>query len=571
MTAATSSTFEKPSPGSWVLDRAHCQRARSTYIQDTQTIYTEGFRDGFRKYGALLDTLEQAHVNGIPYMCARPVGAPPESKGPPPKLLFKLLLRLHPELRRRTRRAVEVFATKAWREDVEDFHERFYPELKSKLLELQRVDLSALNDDALLQHLERARGLALGSFRHHFAFVPAYMVAVGDFLAHALAWTGASRREVLATLEGASPVSREGADLVAAVAEAVAGDRELRALVESGTDAGSILARLRDADGSVGKATAAWLDTVGNRIFTGFDLDALTAIEMPSALVACLRSALAGPMRVTDRQSVERRVAELRARVPAEHRGSFDELYAEACTVYGLRDAHSAGCEMWTMGLLRLALLEGGRRLVGSGRLAALAHVVDLRHDELVALLRGEGGPSAREVEARARDRAAVCVREAPDLLGPAPGAPPPADWLPPGAARMQRAFDAYLGGMFDEAPEPSADAAHVQASTEVRGLGASPGRHVGTARLVIDSRDFEKLQRGDILVAPITTPAYNVVLPLLGGVVTDRGGLLSHPAIVTREYGIPGVVGTREATRRIPDGARVEIDGDAGTVTVLP
>lgn len=58
--------------------------------------------------------------------------------------------------------------------------------------------------------------------------------------------------------------------------------------------------------------------------------------------------------------------------------------------------------------------------------------------------------------------------------------------------------------------------------------------------------------------------------MPLLGGIVTDNGGLLSHAAIVSREYGIPGVVGTREATQRIADGMRVRVDGDSGAVTVL-
>ena len=66
------------------------------------------------------------------------------------------------------------------------------------------------------------------------------------------------------------------------------------------------------------------------------------------------------------------------------------------------------------------------------------------------------------------------------------------------------------------------------------------------------------------------TSEAFNILLPLLGGIVTDSGGLLSHSAIVAREYGIPGVVGTRDATERIPDGARVRVDGDAGEVTVF-
>ncbi len=66
------------------------------------------------------------------------------------------------------------------------------------------------------------------------------------------------------------------------------------------------------------------------------------------------------------------------------------------------------------------------------------------------------------------------------------------------------------------------------------------------------------------------TTEAFNILLPLLGAIVTDSGGLLSHSAIVAREYGIPGVVGTREGTERIADGARVRVDGDAGEVTVF-
>jgi rifampicin phosphotransferase len=104
-----------------------------------------------------------------------------------------------------------------------------------------------------------------------------------------------------------------------------------------------------------------------------------------------------------------------------------------------------------------------------------------------------------------------------------------------------------------------------------VTGTPASSGRHIGIARLVLTPEEFSRVQPGDVLVARITTPAYNVLLPLLGAVVTDRGGVLSHPAIVSREYRIPGVVGARDATTRIPDGARVEVDGDAGTVRILP
>jgi pyruvate,water dikinase len=123
----------------------------------------------------------------------------------------------------------------------------------------------------------------------------------------------------------------------------------------------------------------------------------------------------------------------------------------------------------------------------------------------------------------------------------------------------MGTAIDALFGGA-ETASEPAL----------VRGLGASPGLYTGTARLVAGPAEFDRLQRGDVLVTASTTESFNIVLPLLGALVTDSGGVLSHAAIVSREYGIPGVVGTREATNLIADGAQVRVDGTAGEVTVV-
>ena len=103
-----------------------------------------------------------------------------------------------------------------------------------------------------------------------------------------------------------------------------------------------------------------------------------------------------------------------------------------------------------------------------------------------------------------------------------------------------------------------------------LRGLAASGGVYEGPARRVSGPADFDRILQGDVLVTEATTEAFNILLPLLGAIVTDSGGLLSHSAIVAREYGIPGVVGTRDATDRIGDNVRVRVDGDAGEVTVL-
>ena len=108
------------------------------------------------------------------------------------------------------------------------------------------------------------------------------------------------------------------------------------------------------------------------------------------------------------------------------------------------------------------------------------------------------------------------------------------------------------------------------QTGTVLTGTAASAGQVTAPARVLSGPQDFGRMQGGDVLVASITTPAWTSLFAMASAVVTDVGGPLSHSSIVAREYGIPAVLGTGVATRRIADGARVHVDGDAGTVTLL-
>jgi pyruvate,water dikinase len=103
-----------------------------------------------------------------------------------------------------------------------------------------------------------------------------------------------------------------------------------------------------------------------------------------------------------------------------------------------------------------------------------------------------------------------------------------------------------------------------------LEGIGGSPGRVVGRARIVLDTANPDVLEPGDILVAPITDPSWTPLFLAAAGVVVDVGAVMSHSVIVSRDLGIPCVVSVTDATRIIPDGAMVEIDGDTGTVTIL-
>jgi len=242
---------------------------------------------------------------------------------------------------------------------------------------------------------------------------------------------------------------------------------------------------------------------------------------------------------------------------------AFDELLAEVRLTSRLRDERGLYSEVWAGRITRRAILAAGARLAAEGRLHEPAQLVEAGYEEMRSIIGGIDGPSADELAERARYRATYRASDAPPFLGSAPEPPPSLDGLPPAAARAMRATGAAIDALFGSSETESEAAV-------VRGIGASPGVYTGTARLVNGPAAFDRMQRGDILVTATTTESFNIVLPLLGAIVTDSGGLLSHAAIVSREYGIPGVVGTRDGTERITDGARVRVDGDAGEVTVL-
>ena len=102
-----------------------------------------------------------------------------------------------------------------------------------------------------------------------------------------------------------------------------------------------------------------------------------------------------------------------------------------------------------------------------------------------------------------------------------------------------------------------------------IKGIGASPGRVMGPARVISGPAEFDQMKHGDILVAKITTPAWTPLFALATGIVTDVGGPLSHSSIVAREYHIPAVLGTGVATERLQSGQQITVDGSAGIVTL--
>ena len=544
MTTARKETdlrFEPPDSGTWELDPVHFPRPATRYWTE---IHPEPFQRGTHEfaelYGLLIDGLKMAYLNGFAYKAVKPA---PESEVP-----------------KRFQRAEEVFQRKFWREQLRDWNENFKPASIKAHRELQSIDPGSLSDADLAAHLGRCRAHHAEMLYQHMRFTAAAIMPTGDFLAHVGDWTSLPPAELLGLMRGTAPVSAGASEQLHDLIAAIGKSDRARQLLDSDEDAGRVLETLR-SDPETGAAVSAYLDLVGNRLLDGFDISNPRALELPDALRRAIRAAVAGAG--GHASDVQDRIAEVRAKVPAPHRAQFDELLEEARLTYPIRDERGVFSDIWASGLMRRAALAAGGRLARQGRLHDASHFIDAGFAEMQALLSGAEAPSADELAERAQRRASHTAKEAPAVLGPPAPPPPDLSGLPPAAARMARAIGISLGALFG-----SSEAPHEE--RKLRGLAASKGIYEGPARRVSHPSEFDRIHKGDVLVTESTTEAFNILLPLLGGIVTDAGGLLSHAAIVAREYGIPGVVGTREATDRIADGTRVRVDGTAGEVTVL-
>lgn len=533
--------FEAPGPGSWQLDTTHWTRPLTRLFASLyRDPFARGFTDSARRYGLLLLCPRLEFVHGFVYASVLPA---PEH-----------------EIPERFATAARVFETKLWRDDMRRWDQEVKPAAIEAHRALQQVEPRGLDRPALVDHVEKCRAHLERMFEQHQKFIAPALIPTGDFLVQASKLSGLPPAQFLLLLRGSAPISAGAEDGLEGVAEAIHGDRGARDTLQSKATAADVLAELLRRPGAVGAALRSYLDMVECRPLDGFDLSYACGFELPDVLVRAISGAVEGRGQPARDEHAARLIKE---RVPDSERQRFDELLSEARHVYRLRDERSIYSDIWAIGLLRRAVLAAGTRLAADGRIEEPSHLIDADITELRLLLNDGSGPSAGELAARARFRASHSVKDAPPVLGDTPMAPPPLDGLPAPVARAMGAFGAHMHMIF-------ADGDTTSDARFVRGLAASPGLYEGVARRITGPEELGRLLPGDVLVAVTTSEAFNVALPLVSAIVTDSGGILSHAAIVAREYGMPAVVGTRVATERIADGARVRVDGNAGTVELL-
>ena len=505
-------------------------------------------------------------VAGFLYNQVRPLGAPPEAVGHPPKEVFDQILANDPEFKERLETAEAVWVDRRWRDDLLRWDTEVKPAQIAKRDALDGVDLGGLSDEHLLSHLQACSEAYDHGWVLHHSFIGAAILPVGDYVVASMTLTGLPPHVAIAALAGTSPVSTGGGAELAALVTAIRGDGGAQDLLASAGSAADTVAGLTRRQGAVGEAMRAYLAVARFLPVDGEDaIGVPTTIESPDLLLGRIRPLLDTEVLGDPRANADAAEAKLREALPEEHVAAFDALLAEARLVYRLRDERAVYGERQVGTVLRRGLLEAGERLTARGLLARPDHAVDLDADELRNLLLNKSGPGVQEVTERVHWRLHADYRKMPPFFGDPPGAPLPAEWLPPAAARVHVSFGFALGQVLgDMGPDATTG------GSVVAGIPGSSGTAEGPARLIRSIEDLALIAHGEVLIATHTGPAFNLVLPLLAAIVTDRGGMLSHAAIVAREFGIPAVVGCATATTLIPNGALVRVDGDTGTVTVL-
>jgi pyruvate,water dikinase len=556
--------YTAPGPGTWELDTTHFSRPISQYCSGVAgPSFERGFKEGCERYGLFLSYLKSAYIHGFcyskPVLALVPEDAPP---GPPPDGFFD-----QPELVARFANSKAAIEGRLWRADLKRWDEEIKPDSIRRHQELQAVNPESLDREQLIQHLVLCHeNLALMFYRHHIFTIPS-IIPTGLYLAAVCQWADISAGEALELLRGSSPVSRGSASVELEHIGKLLRQGEFDAARFDGQSAGATLQALRSLPAPIGPAIENYLHLVGYQLTSGYDITERYALEMPEILVANMWSACAktGAETVNHHADEADRLA-IRNKVPAERRDEFDALLEEARLINRLRDERGIFNEAKALGLSRRAVLEAGRRLQHDGCLPQAALLLHATHGDMLALLRGEIGVNIEDLLERENWYQNATTDDAPRFLGPPPQPPPPLQALPENARRAQAAMGAALGNLFDP-PDPDTDP---DSDLVIKGLAVSAGTYEGIARIIQNPADFHRLQQGDVMISRNTSAAFNVVMPMLGAIVTDRGGQLSHAAIVAREYGIPALVGTRNATQLIADGARVRVDGVSATIEVL-
>lgn len=529
----------------------------------------DGLTSMFTAFGAFVDRVDCLSVGGEMYQRMTPVGSSPRAPGSrrqkpatPPWWLIGLAARLNPSLRRRVRVSARRASRAALAGDAADWRSVGRERLRGQIDRYRSIDLTSLSNVEAADHLRDLTEWAAACLKQHFRLIPAEIVPLYRLTTTCrdlLGWTEAHTLELVA---GSSHATSAPARALAAIAARVRELPDVAAELAMGADPSTVLPA---ADATLAKDFEQWRALYGLACVSD-DPGSPTLGEQPGLLGQLLTENHPDGARRRSRSDVVDDARRQTRALPRRAAVLFEAAYRDAVDTYWLREDAAFWTSSLPCGLLRLACMDAGRRFVADGRLDSADDAVHLDAELIIRALSGYAGGLRPRVRQSRAERAWILAHPGPPRFGP-PAEPAP---VLKGLPRTARILNEALLWSSQPATRDSAGAASTPVDgTVASGLPGSSGIHTGRVCIVRTAADLSELRRGDVLVCPTTDPAWAVVFAIVGALVTERGGVLSHAAIVAREFGIPAVLAAEHATEVLLDGTVVTVDGNAGTVRI--
>ena len=505
-------------------------------------------------------------INTYPYMGMVPKAAPPE-------VVMKamgLLNRAAPGVFKMMMGKVGAGMSKQQEAALNPLVERFetywlnelLPEIKQHIAYFESCDLRGMSLDQLRAHLAEAlkRGERMGAL--HGVIMP-MLFAMSQFEElYCELFEGASTLDALRLTQGFDNKTMECDRALWRLSRLARSIPEVREILTKHA-AGEVIPALENSAASRQFLADLhkWLAYYGQRLNSVFALDQPSWIEDPTPAIQNLQAYVAMPDLRPEMEPAslvaerEKAVAEARARLagyPQPIVARFETLLKAAQVAAVVHEDHNFWIDQRLFYHVRRLILEFGGRLAQAGALDAANDVFYLTSDELQ---NGRDVPIKRLVQERKTEMEQFSRVTPPPMLGTAP-----AFEMTDGGSMVRAMFKGEMS------PTPIGNSE----MNKVKGLPGSAGVTRGTARVIRSLAEAGKLQPGDVLVAIATEPPWTPLFATASAIITDSGGVLSHSAVVAREYRIPAVVGTGNATTTFQDGQLLEVDGNAGTVRVI-
>ena len=527
----------------WIRDRMHFPNQVSPALDLFFEAHNAGFVHAFALYEMPLEGLILRSINGYAYNAVVP------------RMLS------HEEMAAMGKRAQQNLGAAMMR-SAEHWNDTLLPELKEHLGYWEEADLAGASLEQLIAITEETRRRWTRLWEIHFELLVPTLVASSLFRDTYADLFGEERAfDAFTLLQGFGNLTVEVNIALGRLSKTAS--PEVRAVVlETEPSAVADALRATEAGRSFLEDFEVYLQAYGRRSET-WELNVPSWVEDPTPVWKMLQDHLsrpdADPEAELARQAAQREVAlaETRAQLAGYPRPvveHFEAMLRAAQTAVVLSEDHGFYIDFQGAHHVRQVLMELGRRLTAAGALASVDDVMMLTLDEVLASLAAVPFVDRRGlVEERRHELAHFASVQEPEMVGTMHPGPPSGD--PVGRA---------IGRFFGTPPEPSTE------TGVLKGHAGSPGTVRGVARVARTLAEAQTVGRGEILVATMTSPSWTPLFGTVGGIVTDTGGVLSHSAVVAREYGIPAVVGTLKATTVIRDGQLVEVDGSNGLVRLI-